>query len=73
MFKHNIYGDQLKVPKDMLDSSDSLPLKFFMNPKCPLAPTPTEAIGTEAEKIKSVEKAKEPKRSAHVQSTHDVA
>ena len=44
MFKHNICGDQLEVPYDMLDSSDPLPLKFFKNPRCPPVPKATEAI-----------------------------
>ena len=35
MFKHNICGDQLEVPNGMPDSSDPLPLKFFVSPKCP--------------------------------------
>ena len=53
VFKHNIYGDQPKVPDGMLDSSSPLPPKFFMNPKWPLAPTPIEATTTEAEQRKS--------------------
>ena len=34
-FKHNICGDQPKVPNGMSNSSDPLPLEFFMNPRCP--------------------------------------
>ena len=34
MIKHDIYGDQPKVPDGMLDSFDSLPPEFFKNPKC---------------------------------------
>ena len=33
-FKHNIYGDQPKVPDEMPDYSDPLSLEFFMNPRC---------------------------------------
>ena len=40
MFKHNICGDLLEVPDSMPDSSDQLPLEFFMNPRCPPAPKP---------------------------------
>ena len=64
VFKHNIYGDQSKFLDNMLDSSSRLPPEFFMNPKCPLAPTPNEATTIEAEQSKSTEKAKEPERSA---------
>ena len=35
VFKHNISGDHIEVP-DMPDSTDPLPLKFFVNPGCPL-------------------------------------
>ena len=35
-----------------------------MNPRCPPARAPTEAITTEAEQSKMVENAKEPERSA---------
>ena len=63
-FKHNIYGDQSKVPNGMLDSSDPLPSEFFMNPRCPPAPVATEAIAAKVEKSETVKKAKDPKRSA---------
>ena len=46
----------------MPDSSDPLPIEFFMNPKCPSARASTEAIVTEVEQGKKVEKAKEPER-----------
>ena len=59
-FKHNIYGDQLEVPDGMPDSSDPLPLEFFVNPRRPLAPTTTEAIIAEVDQS---EVAKEPKES----------
>ena len=48
-FKHNICGDQPKVLDGMLNSSDRLPLEFFMNLRCPSARAPTEATATEAE------------------------
>ena len=49
----------------MPDFSDTLPLEFFMNPKCPPARAPIEATTTEEEKRKMVEKAKEPEGSSH--------
>ena len=49
MLKHNICGDQPEVLDGMPTSSDLLPLKFFMNPRCPLARAPTEATTTVAE------------------------
>ena len=49
VFKHNIYGDQPKVPDGMPDSSNSLPLEFFTNPRWSLARPLTKAIGTEVE------------------------
>ena len=49
MFKHNICGDQLEVPDGMLDSSDPLPLEFFINPKCPPALAPIEVTATAAD------------------------
>ena len=36
LFKHNICGDHSKVLDGMPDSSDPLPLEFFLNPRCPL-------------------------------------
>ena len=35
VFKHNICGDRPEVPKGMHDSSDSMLLEVFVNPKCP--------------------------------------
>ena len=48
-FKHNICGDQPEVPNGMPDSSDLLPLEFFMNPRCPPALAPIEATTIEVE------------------------
>ena len=38
-FKHSICGDQLEIPDNMPDSANPLPLEFFVNPRCPPAPT----------------------------------
>ena len=65
VFKHNIRGDHPEVPDGMSDSSDPLSPEFFVNPRCPLAPTTIEAIATEVDQSKA---AKEPERSA---STED--
>ena len=40
MLKHNICGDQPKVPNDMPNPSYSLPPYFFMNPYGPSPPPP---------------------------------
>ena len=61
MFKHNICGDQLEVLDDMPNSSDSLPLDFFVNPMRP--PTPT-AIETKVDQSEVAGKAEELERSA---------
>ena len=47
-FKHNICGDQLEVPDGMPNSSDQLPLEFFMSPKCPPIIEATEDTAVEA-------------------------
>ena len=57
-FKHSIYGDRLEIPNDMLDSTDLFPLEFFVNPRCPLAPTTVEVKAIE---ICQGEAAKDPK------------
>ena len=61
MFKHNICGDHLQVPNDMLDSFDPLPLVFFANPKCPLVITAIEATTA---KVHQSEAAEEPEKNA---------
>ena len=48
-YKHNICGDQPEVPNGMPDSSDLLPLEFFMNPRCPSALALIEATTIEVE------------------------
>ena len=62
-FKHSICGDQPKVLDGMPDSSDLLPLKFFVNPRCLSAPIATKVITTEAKQRETVEKAKDQERS----------
>ena len=52
-FQHNICGDQPKVLDGMLDSSNSLPPEFFMNPMCLSAQAFAEATATEAEQSKA--------------------
>ena len=47
-FKHNICGDQPKVPNGMPDSSDPFPPKFFMSSKWPSVPAVTKDIAIEA-------------------------
>ena len=37
-FKHNICGDQLGIPDGMPDSTNPLPLEFFVNLGCPPGP-----------------------------------
>ena len=51
MFKHNICGSQPKVPYDMLDSSNLLPLGFFANPRCPLVLAVTTVVVVEVDLI----------------------
>ena len=63
MFKHNICGGQLKVPDGMPDSSNPLPLEFFVDHRCPPAPIATEATTAE---VGQSEAEKEPKRIALV-------
>ena len=48
VFKHNICGDHSEVPEGMPDFADSLPLEFFVNPRCPLVQAVVEAIVIEA-------------------------
>ena len=60
-FKHNIYRGQPEVLDGMPDSSDPLPLEFFMNPKCRPARAPTKATVAEVDQSKAI---KEPERSA---------
>ena len=65
MFKHNICGDQPKVPIGMPDSSDPLPLEFFANPRCPLAPATIEVMTMEVDQSEAT---KELERSAFVRN-----
>ena len=61
IFKHNICGDHPEVPNGMPDSSNPLNLEFFVDPRCPLAPTSTEATIAVMDQSEAV---KEPERSA---------
>ena len=59
VFKHNICGDQPKVPGGMPYSSDPLSLEFFVNLRCPLAPVAIEVTVAEvdqSEATKELEK-----------------
>ena len=46
-FKHGIRGDWPRIPDGMPDSTDPLPLEFFANLGCPLAPTVVESKAIE--------------------------
>ena len=46
-FKHNICVNQPNVLDGMLDSYDPLPPEFFVNTRCPPAPTATKATAVE--------------------------
>ena len=48
-FKHSIYGDLPGISDGMLDSVDPLPLEFFVNPRCPPAPTAVEVKAVEVD------------------------
>ena len=62
MFKHNICVDQPKVQDGMPNSSSNLlPLEFFVNPRCPLASTASEATTAEVYQSEAIKK---PERSA---------
>ena len=66
MLKHNICGDQPEVPNGMPDSFDPLPLKFFVNRRCPSVPTATEAIIAEVDQSEVAVRVEKPKRSAPI-------
>ena len=46
-FKHSIGKNQLEIPDGMPDSADPFPLEFFVNPRCPPAPTTVEVKAIE--------------------------
>ena len=46
VFKHNICGDRLEVPKGMPDFADLLLLEFFVNPGSPPVQATAEATAT---------------------------
>ena len=62
-FKHNIYGDQPEVSDGMPDSTNPLPMEFFVNLRCPLVLVVTEATTSRADLI---ETAKEPEGNASI-------
>ena len=64
IFKHNICESQLEVPDGMPDSSNPLPLEFFMNPKCPPVPLVTKVAAAEVDPI---EPAKDPKENVSIE------
>ena len=66
MFKHNICSDQPEVPDGMPDSSDPLPLEFFMNLRCPPIPAATEAMTIEADRSEAAGREEELERSSPV-------
>ena len=57
-FKHVIYGDQPEIPDGMPNSVNPLPLEFFVNSRCPSAPT---AVEVKAVEIDLGEATKDPK------------
>ena len=46
-YVHNIYRSQPEVLDGMSDTSKSLSLEFFINPRCPLGVVPAETISTD--------------------------
>ena len=66
MFKHNICSDQLEVPDGMPDSSDPLPPKFFVNPKCLLVSAATKAMTIEADQSEAIGRAEKLKRNGPI-------
>ena len=62
-FKHNIYADQPEVLDGVPESSDPLPPKFFVSPRCPPVPAATKDTAVKAHPS---EVAKEPKENAFV-------
>ena len=63
VFKHNICGDQPKVPDGMPDSFDPLSPEFFVSQRCPPVLAATGATVVEEHPS---EVAKEPERNASV-------
>ena len=58
IFKNNICRDWPEIPNGMPDSANPLPPKFFVNPRCPPAPTATEATDIEVDQGGAVEGSK---------------
>ena len=55
----NICGSEPEVPDSMFDSFNPLLSKFFANPKCPPAPTITEAVAANVDLIESAKDSEE--------------
>ena len=49
VFKHSICGDQPEISDGMPDSINSIPPKFFVNPRCPPASTIVEVKAAEVD------------------------
>ena len=62
-FKHNICGDQPEVSDGMPDSTNPLPMEFFVNLRCPLVLVVTEETTARADLIAI---AKEPEGNASI-------
>ena len=58
-FKHSICSDRQRILDGMSDSVNPLPLKFFVNPRCPPALIAIEVKATEVDLGKA---AKDPRR-----------
>ena len=52
-FEHNIYGSKPVVPNHKPNTSNLLPPEFFINPRCPPAPTTIKAAAVEADLSKT--------------------
>ena len=61
VFKHNICGDQPEISDGMPNSSDPLPLEFFVNPRCRPVPVATEVTVVKVDQSEAI---KEPEKSA---------
>ena len=58
-FKHSICGDQLEILDDMPDFVNPLSLEFFVNSRCPRAPTAIEVKVVEVDLGKAEKDPKE--------------
>ena len=53
VFKHGIHDDRPSISDGMPDSADPLPLEFFANLGCPLAPSSIEGKATEVHSVET--------------------